>query len=321
MRKNRLAFSLVCLVVLLVGCTPSNPTPTPTPTLEKPASFNAVVGSSSSVGLTWKKVDAAKRYELERKIADASFVALATQTHEVGGALSQSLTDTALIAATRYTYRVRAVNDQASSDWVVSAEVQTSATATTKYRVRGNWLGASNPNLYIATDTGVNYSGATMSLNGTALSFRASPGSYYASSVPGATTGTVLNLSITVPEGTIVAQGSIPQTPVISAPAANANITAGQALTVTWTYLGTDPDRFYLQLLGATPVNFISANIPGTARSLTIPASEVKVPSSGLVSMSLRAVNDAKGSFTGPVVADSFMGIASATDIQFNIVP
>jgi hypothetical protein len=152
------------------------------------------------------------------------------------------------------------------------------------------------------------------------LSFQSSPGSYYAAEIPGAVAGTTLNLSIIVPEGTISAQDVIPETPTITVPAENTEVMENQALEVTWTYSGAEPDRFYLQLLGNGP-NYIVSDRPGTARSLTIPAEEVVIPSSGSVFIYLYAVNDGKDSFSGPFLPSSELGIAASTRVQFEIVP
>lgn len=302
---------------LLTAC-PQTPPP---PALVKPSDFSALVGSSTSIGLSWLKVDGANEYQIERKVGSGSFSPLVTIPHEAGGPPGQGHTDSGLSPSTRYTYRIRAVNASLQSDWSTSAEVETPAAASTKYRVWGNWLGASTPNLYLSTDTGVIFSSATVTLNGTALTYQNPPGSYSAPSIPGATAGTVLNLSISVPEGTITASAAIPQTPTLSAPAPGARIFAGQPLTVIWNYTGPDPDRFYLQLLGNGPLYYIASSIPGTERSHTVPADKVLVPTSGKAFLFLYAINDGKASFSGPVLPTSEMGVAASTSVEFDIVP
>ncbi|GIW34825.1 fibronectin type III domain-containing protein [Meiothermus sp.] len=303
-------------MVFLTAC-PQNPPP---PTLGKPGNFTATVGSSTTIGLTWLKVDGATAYQIERKVGSGSFSLLTSIPHEMGGPPGQSHTDSGLAPSTRYTYRIRAVNASLQSEWNNSAEVETPALASTKYRVWGNWLGASNPNLYLSTDTGVAFSSATVTINGTPLTYLNPPGSYSATSIPGATAGTVLNLSITVPEGTINGSAAIPPAPILTAPAADARITANQPLTVTWSYTGPDPDRFYLHLLGNGPLNYVVTSIPGTNRSFTIPADQVVVPA-GRTFLFLYAINDGKASFSGPVLPTSEMGVAASTSVIFDIVP
>jgi hypothetical protein len=277
------------------------------------------VGSATSIGLRWRKVEGASGYELERKVGGGGFSPLIRLPHEVGGSFYQLYTDTGLTPATRYTYRIRAVSDTAQSPWSTSSELETPAAATTRYRVRGFWLGASNPNLYLHTDTGVNYPGATVRVNGVQLNFRNPPGSYYAPSIPGATTGTVLNLEIAVPEGTITGAAAIPPAPTVVTPAADATVPANQPLTVTWEHTGPDPDRFYLHLLG-NGLDYLVWDIPGDQRSHTIPADRVVPPSSGRARLQLRAVNDGKASFRGPVLDTSEMGVASLSSVVFDIV-
>jgi hypothetical protein len=307
---------IVLFLLLLISCKPQESTTD----LGKPDDFAATVGSSTSIGLTWLKVNDAKTYEIERQVGDGNFLPLITIAHEVGGPFGQSHTDTDLTPGNFYTYRIRAKNDQTQSDWSVSAKVQTPVEASTKYRITGYWLGAGIPNIYISTDTGVNFSGATAAVNETTLTYVNPPGAYRATAIPDAAAGTLLSLNITVPEGTITAEDVIPGTPSITSPVSSADVTENQPLEVNWTYTGTDPDRFYLQLLGNGP-NYVVSDLPGTARTLTIPAEEVIMPSSGSTYIFLYAVNDGKDSFTGPFLPTSEMGIAASTNVQFDIVP
>lgn len=321
MRKNLLLLVLLLGLGSFIGCSSPNPG---SASLAAPEDFAATVGSATSVGLSWRKVDGATKYQIERKIADGVFAPLVEINHEVGGPFGQSHTDTGLSPNTRYTYRIRSANDSTRSDFVTAPEVQTPAAATTRYRVMGQWLGASDPNVYLITDSGVNYNAATVSINGVVLTYYPSPGSYRVSAIPGVTAGTVLNLTIAVPEGTITAQAAVPPAPTITAPAAGSSVPANTALTVSWTYSDPNPDRFHLHLLGNGPTNYVNAYIPGTERSFTIPADQVVRPApdpNSDVFIYLRAVNDGKDSFTGPVLSTSEMGVATPTSITLKIGP
>jgi hypothetical protein len=313
--KRAHIWNLALAALLLVACQ----SPGSAPSLPAPSEFSGTVGSATSIGLRWRKVEGASGYEIERKVGGGGFSPLIRLPHEVGGSFYQFYTDTGLTPATRYTYRIRAVSDIAQSPWSVSGELETPAAATTRYEVTGFWLGASDPNLYLRTDTGVKYPGATVRVNGVQLNFQNPPGSYYAPSIPGATTGTVLNLEIAVPEGTITATAAIPPAPTIVTPAADATVPANQPLTVTWEHTGPDPDRFHLHLLG-NGLAYVVWNIPGHQRSHTIPADRVVPPSSGRARLELRAVNDGKASFRGPVLDTSEMGVASLSRVVFDIV-
>ncbi len=295
--------------------------PGPTPGLSAPEDFTGTVGSATSIGLSWRKVEGASEYEIERKVGSGSFSPLIRLPHQAGGPFFQSHTDIGLSPATRYTYRIRAVSATAQSPWSVSNELETPTATTTRYRIRGFWLGASNPNLYLRTDTGVNYPDAGVTVNGTALIFNSSSGSYSAPSLPGATAGTVLDLKVVVPEGTITSSAAIPSKPNLTAPAADASISANQPLTVTWEYTGPNPDRFYLHLVGNGPLNYIASNIPGDQRSHTVPAGSVILPSTGRAFVFLHAVNDGKTTFSGPVLDTSEMGVAAISQVVFDIVP
>jgi len=313
--KRAHIWNLALAALLLVACQ----SPGSAPGLPAPTEFSGTVGSATSIGLRWRKVEGASGYEIERKVGGGGFSPLIRLPHEAGGSFYQFYTDTGLTPATRYTYRIRAVSGAAQSPWSVSGELETPAAATTRYRVRGFWLGASDPNLYLLTDTGVKYPEATVRVNDVQLNFRNPPGSYYAPSIPGATTGTVLNLEIAVPEGTITATAAIPPAPTIVTPTADATVPANQPLTVTWEHTGPDPDRFHLHLLG-DGLDYVVQNIPGHQRSHTIPADRVVPPSSGRALLVLRAVNDGKASFRGPVLDTSEMGVASLSRVVFDIV-
>ena len=313
--KRAHIWNLALAALLLVACQ----SPGSAPGLPAPTDFSGTVGSATSIGLRWRKVEGASGYELERKVGGGGFSPLIRLPHEVGGSFYQFYTDTGLTPATRYTYRIRAVSGAAQSPWSVSGELETPAAATTRYEVTGFWLGASHPNLYLLTDTGVKYPRATVRVNDVQLNFQNPPGSYYARSIPGATTGTVLNLEIAVPEGTITGAAAIPPAPSITAPAADATVPANQPLTVTWEHTGPDPDRFYLHLLG-NGLDYLVWDIPGDQRSHTIPADRVVPPSSGRARLQLRAVNDGKASFRGPVLDTSEMGVASLSSVVFDIV-
>ena len=313
--KRAHIWNLALAALLLVACQ----SPGSAPGLPAPTDFSGTVGSATSIGLRWRKVEGASGYEIERKMGGGGFSPLIRLPHEVGGSFYQFYTDTGLTPATRYTYRIRAVSGAAQSPWSVSGELETPAAATTRYEVAGYWLGASDPNLYLLTDTGVKYPRATVRVNDVQLNFQNPPGSYYAPSIPGATTGTVLNLEIAVPEGTITATAAIPPAPTIVTPAADATVPANQALTVTWEHTGPDPDRFHLHLLG-NGLAYVVRNIPGDQRSHTIPADRVVPPSSRRARLVLRAANDGKASFRGPVLDTSEMGVASLSSVVFDIV-
>ncbi|MEJ2185958.1 MAG: hypothetical protein P8Z36_08465 [Gemmatimonadota bacterium] len=102
-----------------------------------------------------------------------------------------------------------------------------------------------------------------------------------------------------------VGTGTMPEAPVLTAPATGATFDAGDSITVTWTS-ATDPDRFVVAWIvdGAT---FETHTAVGGTREIRIAASEF--PAGADLSISVVACNE--GAFDGRVDPASRMGICA----------
>jgi uncharacterized repeat protein (TIGR03806 family) len=106
------------IVVTAAGSPPPPPPPTP------PGSLTATATSSSSIALTWTDASTNETgFELERSADNVTF---APRTSLPAG--TTQFTDTGLTAATRYYYRVRAVNGAGASAYSNVASADTTST-------------------------------------------------------------------------------------------------------------------------------------------------------------------------------------------------
>jgi hypothetical protein len=125
---------------------------------------------------------------------------------------------------------------------------------------------------------------------------------YYSGELPAPVLpGSPLHLRVSAGELVVEATGDVPETPVVTAPAAGTGFAAGGIITVRWT-VATDPDRFRVYVNTNQPV--WHRELPGTARELEIAASEL--PAGQDLVIGVVAYND--GSFSGPAHPDSRMG-------------
>jgi hypothetical protein len=79
--KRAHIWNLALAALLLLACQ----FPGSAPGLLAPAEFSGTVGSATSIGLRWRKVEGASGYEIERKVGGGGFSPLIRLPHEVGG--------------------------------------------------------------------------------------------------------------------------------------------------------------------------------------------------------------------------------------------
>ena len=115
--------------------------------------------------------------------------------------------------------------------------------------------------------------------------------------------GSPLNLEVTAGGLTVEATGSVPEAPVLTAPATGAVASVADSVTVTWTS-ATDPSGF--AVLGISDWGWYDlALAEGNARDLKVAAGHIGLGDQGI---GVRAIN--QGSFTGPVDPRSRMEIS-----------
>jgi hypothetical protein len=154
------------------------------------------------------------------------------------------------------------------------------------------------------TDGGVAVTGATVALNGTAAVPGATDGEYEVTLAAPVAAGGALTLDVS--DGEIVVQGSgtVPEAPVITAPANAANFDPADPIEVTWTST-TDPAGFVVEAVGATTETFPVAG-GGAARTHTITAGTL---ANGDWTIRVRAAN--LGTMSGDTESGSSMEIGA----------
>jgi hypothetical protein len=113
---------------------------------------------------------------------------------------------------------------------------------------------------------------------------------------PVSTGGTIV-LEVTRGTSTVTAIGTVPEPPFLTAPSDGATFSPSDDITVTWTS-STQPDRFSVNAQWSCGTNCGTGTrllAPGSARTLTIPASSL--PSGQSITLSVFAYSD--GVFSG----------------------
>jgi hypothetical protein len=151
---------------------------------------------------------------------------------------------------------------------------------------------------------GIPLSDATVTVNGVPLTYAV--GSYVGSYVDGYYSGALasvlangqqITLEVTRGASTVTAIGSIPETPLVTAPQDGATFGVSDDIPVSWTST-TDPDRFAVIAdwsCGTGCGTGTRFDVPGAARTFTIRASSI--PSGQTIALQVFAYND--GTFSG----------------------
>jgi hypothetical protein len=148
---------------------------------------------------------------------------------------------------------------------------------------------------------GVSVDGATVTVNGEAATQAGAGDEYHVELAAPVAVGGALDLDIAFGGLVIEGSGTVPEPPVMTAPADAAAFTAATAIQVNWTATA-DPDRFAVYANG--PTGFQNVEIPGNLRTFTIPGGTL---TAGAYEIRVFSYND--GTFTGPVHVDSRMSI------------
>jgi hypothetical protein len=182
----------------------------------------------------------------------------------------------------------------------------TPPTDTSSLLIRGG-VNAERQNIWVfqgGEDIDDGVSGAEVTVNGVSIpnvggSFY--PG-YYSGQLPTAVPpGSPLHLRVGARGLVVEASSTVPEMAALTVPAPESVFAPGDHVTVRWTS-ATDPERFAVYVNTNRPV--WHQDLPGTARELEIPASELPVGEEMVIGVV--AYND--GSFSGPAHPDSGMG-------------
>jgi hypothetical protein len=157
------------------------------------------------------------------------------------------------------------------------------------------------------TDQSTGFSSASVSVNGVTLPH--TPYDYYygrpaSSLAPGAS----LSMRVTVPEGDITANSTIPANVTLTAPADGSSLSVSSANTVTWTS-ASDPSEFRLGYYLTGDSTYHSLGMAsGSARTFNAPANTLPANTRLIC---VYGVNSGTATLTGSVSSDSTMEVSS----------
>jgi hypothetical protein len=138
-------------------------------------------------------------------------------------------------------------------------------------------------------------------MNGLTLTFTPY-GYYYVRPTPDLTPGANVELRITVPEGVMTANSTLPDTISLTAPAEGASISVSSLVNITWVS-PTNPSEFRLTYaVAGDSVSYSLGVAAGGARSFTVPAGTLPANTRRIC---VYAVNSGTNTLAGPVSSDS----------------
>ncbi len=307
MKNLILGSSLVVLTAALASCNPT----TPEVPLAAPQNI-LTIPDDKNVTVLWDAVDDARvtGYNVYQDGKKVNATPIAAKSQIVLQALSpRRLQFLVSNVANLSKFSVRAIGT--SGEGTTSPESPSRPVVCSRYLVKGTDMGAQSQNVGLtraATALGT----ATVRVNGTNIPFT---GSIFQGNLP-SSVAVGANLEILTADGDclVYARDTLPEQPVVTAPAAAINVSSAVALPVAWTSV-TDPDRFVVSatwLEGSGGTGWNSVDLLGTARTFSIPANTL--PSNKSVKIRVYAYNDGTETFIGAFETGSRMAIRNGNE-------
>ena len=271
--------------------------------------------AGSDIEVTWTATASPDRW-----VVDAEGP-VATQSFPVNDGAARSFTiPGGSLSDGAYAIQVIAVDDggytgdsEAGSTLEVRVQPAVAPTLTIAptLLVLGSAMGPEFQNV-IVSQGGTVADGATVTVNGTALT-QTAPGAIYSGQLPASVAvGGALDLDVTAGALVVEGLGTVPEPAVVTAPADAAAIAVTVAIEVTWTST-VDPDRWVVDLFdGAT--NY-SLEVTGTLRTATFAAGTIPVGGP----YTIRVFSYEDGAFTGNIATGSRMAIRNENAVQPDI--
>jgi von Willebrand factor type D domain/CARDB len=319
--KKLSSLGAVATFVLLAGCN-QNVTPDPPKGLAVPQNVLAIA-DESNVTVVWDAVLDAKVkgynvYQDGVKVNSDPISNLSTtKTRAANAAKRLSFIVKNVGAEKLHKFGVRAIGDEGESEG--SVEPETRPLVCTRYKISGTDMGAYYQNIRL-TKSAANLTTATVKVNGANIAFNGG------SSIYQGTLGVAVpvggNVELLTADGDCLAYAHdvVPESAVLTAPAAGANVNATAIVPVAWTS-SSNPDRFVVVatwLIDATSgTGWTSSDLPGAARSLDIPAGTL--PIGKTVKVRVYAYNDGVETFIGAYETGSKMAIRNADEIGHDV--
>jgi hypothetical protein len=182
-----------------------------------------------------------------------------------------------------------------------------------RYVIEGTDMGRQSQNIRLTKGI-ANLTTATVKVNGTTIPFVGSSSIYQGNLAAAVAVGG--NVEILTADGDCLAYShdTVPESAVMTAPAAGASLNVTDALPVTWTSTN-NPDRFVVAATwteGSGGLAWRSGNLAGATRTFNIPANSL--PADKTVKIRVYAYNDGTESFIGAAASGSRMAIRNGDE-------
>ena len=204
----------------------------------------------------------------------------------------------------RYAFRVVALGDPKLAAAMSPAPASGGPLVCARYPVQGTDMGVRSQNVRVGGAATVTVNGVTLAASGGGL--------YQGTLAAPVAVGAPLNLLTRVGECLVFGSDVVPEAPALTAPAAGSSLAASAALPVSWTS-ASSPQRFVVSatwVTGGAGIGWRSGDLPGSARSFSIPAGAL--PAGQTVKVRVYAYND--GAFVGSFTPDSRMAIRNGNE-------
>ena len=305
MAQKILGSSVMVLTGLLASCNPT----IPVVPIAAPQNI-LTIPDDKNVTVIWDAVDDARVtgynvYQDGKKVNAEPIAAASRVTTQAANPLRrlQFLVSNVSVANLAK-FTVRAVGG--GSEGTTSPESPARPIVCSRYLIKGTDMGMQSQNISV-TRAATALNGATVRVNGTNIPFT---GSIFQGNLPSSVAvGSNLELLTNDADCLVYARDTLPEKPVMTAPAAGINASSGAVLPVTWTS-ATNPDRFVVSatwLEGSGGTGWRSGDLAPTARSFDIPAGTL--PSDKSVKIRVYAYNDGTETFIGAFETGSKMAI------------
>ncbi len=319
--KKLSSLGAVATFVLLAGCN-QNVTPDAPKGLSVPQNVLAIA-DDANVTVVWDAVLDAKVkgynvYQDGVKVNSDPISNLSvTKTRAANAAKRLSFMVKNVGAEKLHKFGVRAIGDDGESEG--SVEPETRPLVCTRYKISGTDMGAYYQNIKL-TKSAANLTTATVKVNGANIAFNGGSSIYQGTLAAAVPVGGNVELLTADGDCLAYAHDVVPESAVLIAPAAGANVNATAIVPVTWTST-SNPDRFVVSatwLINPTSgTGWRSSDLPGTARNFDIPAGTL--PIGKTVKVRVYAYNDGEETFIGAYEAGSKMAIRNADEIGHDV--
>ena len=322
--KKLSSLGAIATFVLLAGCN-QNPVNDPPKALAAPQNVLAIAGDTDVTvvwdALTDSKVKGYNVYQDGEKVNSdpiSNLGASNQQTRAANSVRRLSFKIQNVAGDKLHKFGVKAVGDD-GAEGDKSEEPATKPLVCERYKLSGTDMGAYYQNIKLSKGA-TNVTTAMVKVNGTTIPFVGGSSIYQGTLAAAVPVGGNVDVLSAVGDCLVYAHDVVPESAVLTVPAAGASANVNAVIPVAWTS-GSNPDRFVVSatwlLTPTSGTGWRSSDLPGTARSFDIPAGTL--PTGKTVKVRVYAYNDGEETFIGAYETGSVMAIRNADEIGHDI--